>query len=355
MNGDPRQLGVDIVIDNFNYDQYLVAAIESALAQTHPATRVIVVDDGSTDDSREILRSFADRVELVLKENGGQASALNAGLSRCRGEIVIFLDADDLLHPEAASRAAAALAAAPNAAKAQLRMEVVDAQGHPTGELKPPPRLPMTSGDLRRAELRYPFDLAWLPTSANAFRREALAPILPIPEEVFRVSADWHLIHLSTLLGTVAAVDEVSCAYRVHGANNYEPQTAELDLDHVRATIGYARATAAGLLVLAARLGLPHPARILSVADLGQRLISLRLEPERHPVPGDTRAGLLRDAAAAVRRRDNVSPLLRFAFLAWFVAMAAAPRPLGRRLAVWFLFPTSRPGLSEVFGALHRG
>src|SRR5262249_41776810 len=157
---------------------------------------------------------FEDRVEVVLKENGGQASALNAGLERCRAEIVIFLDADDLLYPEAAAPAAAALAAAPEAAQAHLRMAARDPPGPRAGELKPPPRLPMTSGDLRQAELRYPFDLAWLPTSANAFRRETLAPILPIPEHEFRVGADWHLIHLSTLLGAVAAVDEVSCAYR---------------------------------------------------------------------------------------------------------------------------------------------
>ncbi len=352
MSSDPDLLRVDIVVDNFNYGRYLSAAIESALAQTHPTTHVIVVDDGSTDDSREILLRYEDRVEVLLKENGGQASALNAGAELCRGDVVIFLDADDLLHPEAAARAAAVLAANPAAAKAQMRMQVIDAEGRPTGELKPPPRLSMPRGDLRRAELAYPFDLAWLPTSANAFRLESLRQILPLPESGFRIGADWPLIHLSTLVGEVATVELVSCSYRVHGANNYEPLIPELDLDHVRETIGYADATAAELLALADRLSLPRPTKILSISNLGQRMISLRLDPDQHPVSTDTARSLLRDSIGAVRRRDNASPLLRLAFVLWFAAMAIAPRPLAQRLATWFRFPERRGGLGRLLGAM---
>ncbi|MBS1888307.1 MAG: glycosyltransferase [Actinobacteria bacterium] len=342
---------VDVVVNNHDYGRYLAAALDSALAQTHPRTRVIAVDDGSTDDSREILRAFAGRVELVFQENGGQAAALNAGLARCRGELVMFLDADDVLHPEAAARAATALAADPGAVKVHLRMEVIDAAGRPTGELKPPPHQPLPSGDLRAAELAYPFDIPWLPTSAYTFRRAALAPILPIPEAE-RIGADWHLVHLSTLLGRVAAVPEVSCAYRVHGANNYEPAAAEVDLDRVRAAVSFGHRTSIDLLALAAELHLPHPARILSVADLARRMISLRLAPDRHPLPDDTRRGLLRDSVGAVRRRAHASAAMRAAFLGWFAAMAVAPRPIARRLATWFLFPERNALASRLSGRM---
>jgi hypothetical protein len=331
-------VAVDIVVNNHNYDRYLAAAVDSALAQTHPGTRVIVVDDGSTDDSREILRDYGDRVELVLKENGGQASALNTGLEHCAGELVMFLDADDVLHPEAVARAVAALAADPGAVKVHMRMGVIDAAGRPTGAEKPPPRWPMPDGDLRAAELAYPYDLAWLPTSAYAFRRGMLGPILPIPEEAYRIGADWHLVHLSTLLGRVAKVEQVSCSYRVHGANNYEPWGTKLDLDHVRAMVVYGQHTSAGLLRLADQLGLPHPARILSIGDLSRRMISLRLSPGRHPIPTDTRRGLFRDSLVAVRRRGNASLTMRIAFPLWFAAMAVAPRAIAQRLAVRFLF-----------------
>ena len=63
-------------------------------------------------------------------------------------------------------------------------METIDAEGRPTGEIKPAPHLPMPSGDLREAELAYPYDLVWMATSANAFRAEALRRILPDPREL---------------------------------------------------------------------------------------------------------------------------------------------------------------------------
>jgi len=352
----PPTLAVDIVINNYNYARFLVNAIESACAQTHPQTRVIVVDDGSTDESRQLLRGYDEKVAVVLKENGGQASALNAGIERCDGDVVLFLDADDTLRPEAAARVAAAFAADDTVAKVQFRMEVIDAKGRPTGALKPSEHLPMPDGDLRRDELRFPFDLAWLPTSANAFRSASLREILPIPEQAYPVcGADWYLIHLMTLLGKVVSLEEISGAYRVHGGNNYEPASPSLDLAHVRETISYARATSTELLRLAKRLDMPHPDRILSLADLGNRLVSLRLEPSRHPIPSDRRGSLLRDAVRAARRRSNVSPPMKLVYIAWFAAMALAPKALARKLALFFFFPESRRSLNEFFGRLQRG
>ena len=167
---------------------------------------------------------------------------------------------------------------------------------------------------MRDAELTFPFDLVWLPT-CQRLPVGGSAPILPMPEEDYPVCADWHLVHLSPLVGTVATLEEVGAYYRVHGANNYEPGSAVLDLDHVRAKVEFARQTSADLLALAAELGIPHPSRILSVADLGPRLISLRLDPAHHPIATDTRRGLLRDTLGAVKRRDNASAALKLAFL----------------------------------------
>jgi glycosyltransferase involved in cell wall biosynthesis len=346
---------VDIVINNYNYARFLGAAIESASAQTHGRVRTIVVDDGSTDESRQLLRAYEDRVTVVLKENGGQASALNAGMERCEGDVVLFLDADDTLHPQAAARVAAAFAADDALVKVQFRMETIDAGGKPTGELKPPAHLPMPRGDQRQAELAFPFDLAWLPTSANAFRTDALRRILPIPERAYPVcGADWYLIHLMTLLGTVDSLEQVSGYYRVHGANSYEPATASLDLAHIRETIGYARSTAEELLRLAREIGMPRPDRILSLADLGNRIVSLRLEPRSHPIPSDRVASLLIDSVRAARRRSNVSAAMKVSFLAWFAAVAVAPKALVRRLALLFFFPQSRGSLNDLLGRLQR-
>src|SRR5215217_1250210 len=98
-HGPTHEPFVSVVVNNYNYGRFLGEAIDSALAQTYPRTEVVVVDDGSTDDSCSVIAGYDGRVVPVLKENGGQASAFNAGFAASRGDIVIFLDADDYLFP----------------------------------------------------------------------------------------------------------------------------------------------------------------------------------------------------------------------------------------------------------------
>jgi hypothetical protein len=345
---------VDIVIDNFNYARFLGAAIDSALAQSAPAARVIVVDDGSTDSSRELIASYGERILPVLKENGGQASAFNAGFAHSEADVVIFLDSDDELLPNAAGATVAAFDAEPRAAKVQYRMEVIDGSGSATGAVKPPPHLRMPSGDVSRHELVLPFDLPWLPTSGNAFAASVLRRIFPIPEHEFHAGADWYLQHLTPLFGPVVSLDEVAARYRVHGANSYEPAAAVLDLGHVRKAVVYAAATRRELERVADELALQRPrGGTLSVADIANRMISLKLDPERHPLPGESIGGLLARGVRAAGRRFDASPPLRLLFMAWFVSFAVAPRALARRLAERFLFPERRPRLNRVLRLLH--
>ena len=151
LRGTPAVLA-SIIISNYNYGRYLADAVDSALHQTYSPVEVIVVDDGSTDHSAEIIRGYGARLRPVFKANGGQASALNAGFELGHGDLVIFLDADDMLLPMAVERTAAIFAARPGTAKVQYRMSVVDAQGRDSGVILPAPRIPLRSGDLRRHE-----------------------------------------------------------------------------------------------------------------------------------------------------------------------------------------------------------
>ena len=96
----PLELRVSVVIPNHNYAQYVGQAIESALAQTLPPFEVVVVDNGSTDDSLEVLKAFGARIRLITQENRGQSGARNRGVAECRGELIAFLDADDVWMPE---------------------------------------------------------------------------------------------------------------------------------------------------------------------------------------------------------------------------------------------------------------
>lgn len=353
--GEERGLGVDVVITNHNYGRFLGAAIDSALGQTRPGVRVIAVDDGSEDDSRAILAAYEDRIEVILKERGGQASALNAGIARCRGDVLLVLDADDVLRPEAADRVAAAFAADPNLVKVQFRMAVIDAEGRPTGVTKPFEHLLAPVGDVRRAELAFPFDLAWLPGGGTAFRLSSLRELLPIPEDDYpRCGADWYLVHLSALSGASGALDDICAEYRIHGGNGYELDQSRLDLGHVRDAIVYAAVTFRSLERRADAIGLARPDRILSLSDLGNRLISLRLAPEEHPVPGDTRLGLLVASLRAMSRRFDIAMPMKAIFLAWFLLEAGAPKPVARHIAELFLFPERRHGFNRLLGRLRR-
>jgi hypothetical protein len=339
-------MSVSIVIANHNYGNFVADAVESALAQTHPDTEVIVVDDGSTDDSLDVLARYPSAT-LIRQENRGQASALNAGLAQATGSVVIFLDADDMLAPTTAAVAAEVFDRRPDVVKVMYRLRIVDKEGVPTGELKPPAHLPLRSGDLRPYELSFPFDMTWMATSGNAFRASALERIFPIDEIDYPLCADWYLSHLTPLLGDVEFLDAVGGAYRFHGANNYERQPGRLDLEQVRQTILYARRTTHHLVELARELDLDgRPTTdddVIAVSEIWQRLLSLRLDPDRHPVAADSRRLLLVLGMRGVRRRFDVSLGLRLLLGSWILAVGFAPRPslpflvrlLSLRESVW--------------------
>ena len=90
---------ISVVIPTFNSAALVTEAVESALGQTLPPHEVIVIDDGSTDDTQRRLGAFADRIAVICQQNAGVAAARNAGVARATGEFVAFLDADDIWHP----------------------------------------------------------------------------------------------------------------------------------------------------------------------------------------------------------------------------------------------------------------
>src|SRR4029434_503167 len=99
--GWSREVQLSVLIDTYNHERLIEAAIASVLEQDFPASEreVIVVDDGSTDRTAEIVRRFEPKVRLIQKQNGGQASAFNLGIPECRGEAIVFLDGDDWWAP----------------------------------------------------------------------------------------------------------------------------------------------------------------------------------------------------------------------------------------------------------------
>ena len=169
---------VSIIITNHNYALYLRDAINSALGQDYERTEVIVVDDGSTDLSREILAEYEDQVQVILKDNGGQSSAFNAGYRQCHGSLAMILDADDILEPSAVSRVVNAWT--PGLGEVHFPLRLMNHDGSARPGLNPNARV--ASGDLAAVLLekgRY----IGPPSSGNVYSRTVLDAIMPIPEK----------------------------------------------------------------------------------------------------------------------------------------------------------------------------
>lgn len=330
----PADVCVSVVVTNHDYGEFLAAALDSALAQDHAAVECVVVDDGSTDDSWSVIDRYRDRVIAMRGPNLGQGHAVNVGFAATSGDVVIFLDADDRLHPSTARRVAEIFAERAHLARVQIPLAVIDGAGRPTGELLPRVPHSLFRGDARGPLLSCPDDIVWQPTSGNAFSRGALERVLPMDAERYRLCADYHLSTLAPLYGEVEVLDHVGGDYRIHGGNGHLGRTS---LDRVRADIERTLVTRASLIRHVRSLGLtglPDDARaIRSVSHAALRMLSLRLDPLRHPVPGDDLVTLARLLMVSVRSRRDLTWRRRLATAAWGTGLLVSPRPVVRQLA----------------------
>lgn len=331
----PTPSSVTIAILNYNYERFLPTAVDSALAQTHPDVEVVVVDDGSSDGSAEVIRGYGDRVVPVLKENGGQGSAMNAAFEVATGDIVMFLDADDRLGPTAAARVIEVMARQPDTAWVMFRLRMIDGAGNPTGRVRPRRTGVMPDGDLREHLATYRC-FHWQPTSGNAFARWALERVMPMPADDFRISADAYLAGVVPLCGPVRSIDDALGDYRVHGGSSF----TDVVVDHryFRSQIERQVATHRLAVRIAqdAGVALPEDEREpKDVAFVEFRLASLLLEPEEHPYSDETRGSLARQGIAAALQNGQLSWPTRLRRTAWFLGVGLSPAPLARRVVAW--------------------
>lgn len=219
--------GISVLINSYNYGGYLPFAIESALQQTHPRVQVVVVDDGSTDDSQQIIQTFGDRVESRFQENQGQTEACRHALTLAKHEIVIFLDADDLLEADAASQVAAIWRA--GVVKVQYSLKVIDEHGVFRGDVFPKYPRSMTPEKVR-ADIYRSGSYQDSPTSGNAYGRAFLEKAMPLL--TVRHAPDGDLNGLAPLYGDVLTIAQPLGRYRIHGENSFAQ--ARLDVDRFK-------------------------------------------------------------------------------------------------------------------------
>lgn len=217
---------VSVLIDTYNYGRYIQDAVDSVLNQDFPGSEVeiIVIDDGSTDDTPEKIARYGDKIQYFVKPNGGQASAFNFGFERAHGEIIAFLDSDDTWGQDKLKLVVREFERCQQVDVVYHYMTLVDRELNAIEqpfldfkqEVERFDEFPMKS--YLKGEI--PFGLVFCVTSGIAVRAKCLKKIMPIPEE-FRRAADIYLRGLLPLRARrFALVSNYLGNYRCHETNS---------------------------------------------------------------------------------------------------------------------------------------
>jgi len=217
---------VSAVIPVYNGQLFLADAIESVLEQSRPAIECIVVDDGSTDATADVVRRFGNEVVSVRQDRSGVSGARNRGAELARGELLAFLDHDDAWLPGKLERQVQELGRQ-DSAMALCAMSVVDRAGTTLGI-----RRLHAHDDLLTGMLLFDGTELVSCSSTGLVRRSAFLAIGGFDQNL-SMSADWDLLLRMLLDGGVAYVDEPLVRYRVHGTNmSRDIGAMELDMSY---------------------------------------------------------------------------------------------------------------------------
>ena len=196
---------VSIVVPSYNHAGYLKAAIDSILAQDYPRIELIVIDDGSTDASPNILRGYGSRFHWEIQANQGQVATLNRGWLMSKGEIIGYLSADDLLLPGAVGAAVRCLQAQPDAALAYCDFNLIDPDSAVVRRVRAP------DFDYRRMVVEIE-----CPPGPGAFFRRGAFEKAGTWNTQFKQMLDYEYWLRLGLHGRFVRIPEVLAAYRVH-------------------------------------------------------------------------------------------------------------------------------------------
>jgi glycosyltransferase involved in cell wall biosynthesis len=339
---------LSIIIANYNYRDFVGAAIESALAVDWPEKEVIVVDDASTDDSRSIIEGFRGRVAAYFRPKSHQLGAHMFGFEQSTGDVIIFLDADDLLEPEVMQEVAKVWR--PGVSKVHYRMNLIDSTGTQLGSAIPqfPPK--DDPEKLRRTYLR---TMAYTtpPGSGNAYSRDfvrnvfALGPTIPQSDAV--------LLTIAPILGDVLTIRKPLARYRFHDAS-YGAMSS-INAFKLRQRLHQDTEKARLFATVTRQLRLPVPGDPLrnSLNHLEYRFASYLVEPSAHPFPEDTKSSLVFRLMSSLAKSSQMPLRDRAILLAWTIACALTPSSYRRNLILWRFSAISRPALIRtLLGAL---
>lgn len=218
------QMKVSIIIINYNYGRYLQESIESCLNQSYENKEVIVVDDGSTDDSRKTIVRYGKSVKKIFQAKSGMVEASNAGFAESTGNIVIFLDADDYLMSNAVSVIVKKWQH--GISKIHFRLQVIDRYGREIGFF-PALHTRLSEGEVWKEIVNTGTNIS-PPTGGHAFSRHVLKKMFPVKDAKIGnsgsyydvIPTDAYLKERVPFYGPVIAIQEPLSVRRIHGLNN---------------------------------------------------------------------------------------------------------------------------------------
>lgn len=217
---------VSVILCNYNYEAYVGQAIRSVLNQTYPNIELVIVDDGSTDNSREVISTYVSSnpgsVTTIFKKNGGQASAFNAGFDRVKGEIICFLDSDDCWVHEKAERVVQAYRQKEYSV-VQHNLYVMDEKSNVSKEIHPGTYF---SGDVLQAYFIQNHTDFFSSTSGISSLKKHLDQIFPL-DECWRICADVAVTRPLPIFGEVLTLKANLGYYRIHGHNTWMNSTSQ--------------------------------------------------------------------------------------------------------------------------------
>ena len=216
----PARPLVSILLPNHNYARYLPEALESVMAQTYSLWELLVCDDGSTDNSCDIVSAYAardQRIQLIRQANGGQASALNTAYAASRGQIICILDADDAFRPHKLQHVVRRLAERQDAGLLVHAMTLVDGAG--TALHRIPILSTFEEGWIADRVIERGGRWRYMPSSGLVFRRELAEIGFPIPPRAFVEGAEGFLFTLFPLFTKTTFISNELSVYRIHGTN----------------------------------------------------------------------------------------------------------------------------------------
>lgn len=314
---------VSIIINNYNYAGFLKTSIESALSQSYPSKEVIVVDDGSTDNSREIIRSFGSQILFFFNTNGGQFTAHNTGFFNSKGDWVMFLDSDDYLHRDAIQEASHFFSFN-NTSRIQFAMQWVDENGVALRKINPRLKTELSPHKIKRWYMRsasYPCS----PGSGNLYSRLFLHDLFPLDDSCL-ASGDSILLAASPLGGNIHTIIRPLVYYRRHGKNDSSPLfigTSFFNRETKRAKLRFQYAQN-----YAKKKGMILSDKILNrgLHFLQLRATSLALGKEDHPIHGDQQFRVCQDAFWAFFTDQPLTWAKRFIGLFYILLVSTASR-----------------------------